>query len=203
MAASLPPANARDRGTLPALGNVNEQHQPRRELHLNGPDESFPSVFKLEGSTTATKVRKASEGGPSRDSDEIKRPISAREYTHRKVDAERPAIPTRPASARKTGANPRQRRPSVLGEEGDKRTEVIPIRKRSPVVVAGRVSGGRTKSKFGDRIELPWEPYQKICKAMKYRPRGHGREFVDSYDLGPVLGAGGFAEVREGGSNQH
>lgn len=43
-----------------------------------------------------------------------------------------------------------------------------------------------------------WKAYQELSRKLDYFPRGHNRSFTESYVLGDVLGAGGFAEVKSG-----
>lgn len=45
---------------------------------------------------------------------------------------------------------------------------------------------------------LEWRPYEDISRNLAYFPRGRGRAFAESYELGAVLGSGGFAEVKSG-----
>ena len=107
-----------------------------------------------------------------------------------KVDAVQGAAPTRPASARKRSNNGlRELRVSVGG-------------KLSKLFGFGG-GGGRESPPPGSPREaatilLPWEPHESLSKTLDYRPRGHGRAFLDSYEVGAVLGSGGFAVVLEG-----
>ena len=109
---------------------------------------------------------------------------------------ENTAVPTRPASARKRGKNSlRELRVSVGG-------------RLSKLLGLGGGGGGSDSesSPHGDPREataaapvLPWKSCETLSKALDYRPRGHGRAFLESYELGAVLGSGGFAVVVEGG----
>lgn len=48
-------------------------------------------------------------------------------------------------------------------------------------------------------VALPeWEAHQELSRRMNYFPRKYNRPFAESYVLGDVLGAGGFAEVKSG-----
>lgn len=106
------------------------------------------------------------------------------------------AVPTRPASARKRGKNSlRELRVSVGG-------------KLSKLLGLGGSSGGGDSepSPRGSPREataaapvLPWKPCENLSKTLDYRPRGHGQAFLESYEVGAVLGSGGFAVVLEGG----
>lgn len=100
------------------------------------------------------------------------------------------AAPTRPASARKRSNNGlRELRLSV----GGKLSKLFGF--------SG--GGGRESPPPGSPREaavalLPWESHENLSKTLDYRPRGHGRAFLDSYEVGAVLGSGGFAVVLEG-----
>lgn len=56
---------------------------------------------------------------------------------------------------------------------------------------------GVRKSDGGTAV-LDWKPHETVLKMLDYRPRGHGRQFTDSYRLSGELGRGGFGVVREG-----
>ena len=56
---------------------------------------------------------------------------------------------------------------------------------------------GLRKSDGGTAV-LDWKPHETVLKMLDYRPRGHGRQFTDSYRLSGELGRGGFGVVREG-----
>lgn len=110
-----------------------------------------------------------------------------------KVDAQGIiAAPARPTSARKRSNNGlRELRASV----GVKLSKLFGL---------GGGSSGRESPPPGSPREaataalLPWKAHENLSKMLDYRPRGHGQAFLDIYEVGAVLGSGGFAVVLEG-----
>lgn len=69
-----------------------------------------------------------------------------------------------------------------------------PLRKLSKKFVFGQASDSTAP--------VEWQAHQELSRKLKYLPRGAQRgSFAERYDLGEVLGAGGFAEVFAGGVN--
>lgn len=119
-----------------------------------------------------------------------------RENTNGTVDVKRPAVPTAPASVRTTFKSPRELAASVKDKaEKNAGSPVGPMRRLRTMcgIRDGVTSGALTAARQG-----PWAAHQGMSRTLTYRPRGHGRAFKESYDVGDILGSGGFAVVLEG-----
>lgn len=182
----------------------------RSKQQRQEPRESFPAVLGREASNAQSIFRQASaklgfgsgKGSAARDNPHhpaarppaVDNSAFARERGQEEVHVNDSTRPTRPAIARTATQSPRGRRTASLRQTSSGGNSINPVRRLSRLLRFGR-SGSSGASAAA---ALPWQAYQGVSKSLDYRPRGHGQAFAESYDVGNVLGSGGFAAVLAG-----
>lgn len=174
--------------------------------------ESFPAVLGREASTVQSIFKQApaklgfgrGRGLASRDDAHhpaapppaVDKSTFAREKGQREVGVNTSICPVRPAIARSATQSPRGGRTASLRQTSSGGISINPIRQLNRLLRFGR--SGSSDSSAATAAALPWQAYQGVSKSLNYRSRGHGQAFADIYDVGKVLGSGGFAAVLEG-----
>lgn len=200
-----------------------QQQQQRQE---GSPDSSFPAVLGREASNVQSIFRQASAklgftgrgtGSSAVRDDGHHHPgkiLSAAADNHHATfarekgqdeekagDVNDSTRPTKPAIARTGTLGPRGKRTALLGPRSSGgNSGNSPIRQLSRLLGFGGGSGssGSSSAAAVAVAALPWQAYEGVSESLNYRPRGHGREFAESYDVGKILGSGGFAAVLAG-----
>ncbi|CAM9648716.1 unnamed protein product [Ascophyllum nodosum] len=92
-------------------------------------------------------------------------------------------------------------RPEPAREKSERKSRQTPLaamRKLRRLLAFRRGSPSRSTFGLDEAAEEKWQPHEGLSRRMNYTPRRHGQTFGESYDLGEVLGGGGFAVVRDG-----
>lgn len=186
--------------------------QYSKQQQEDEPRESFPAVLGREASNVQSIFRQASAklgfgrgtGSAARDNPHhsaarppaVDNSAFVRERGQEEVHVNDSTRPTRPAIARTATQSPQGRRTASLRQTSSGGNSINPIRQLSRLLRFGR--SGSSGSSAAAAAALPWQAYQGVSKSLNYRPRGHGQAFAESYDVGNVLGSGGFAAVLAG-----
>lgn len=211
MPISIPRPDAQDCASVPKRCNPAQREQLGRQLlpstlcgDVDEAGGAFPRLTEVRKTSNVAMASKqisrhafgqAREGsihpevvcgrGPVTSRKSVGSTTFTREKTNGKVGLEIVTVPTKPLSPRTTTSRFRELHVS-LG--------------RTLTRIFGLDSGRDPTSRSDEPVALPWEPHENVSKKMNYRPRGHGRAFSESYeyDMGKVLGSGGFGLVVEG-----